>query len=111
MKDPTIPKVKERKKIMFYDSQHRQIKLKVRCNFDGITQSQFFRMMITGYIEKDELIFTFLNRCKEKYLIHGKQKRKVFNDLYESEKKINKQFVLGDEEIEDIFDIIASEEN
>ena len=111
MKDPTTPSPADRKKIMFYDSLDRQTKLRIRCQYDGITQSQFFRMMITGYIEKDELIFTFLHKCKEKYLIHGKQKRKTFNDLYEREKKINKQFVLGDEEIEDIFDIIASEED
>ena len=55
MRDPTIPNVKNRKKFMFYDTSERQTKLRIRCNFDGFTQSQFFRMMITGYIENNEL--------------------------------------------------------
>ena len=67
MKDPTIPDAEDRKKIMFYDSPERQTKLRIRCDFDNITQSQFFRMMVTGYIENDELIYTFLKQCKEKY--------------------------------------------
>ena len=47
MRDPTIPSVESRKKIMFYDSEEHQNKLKIRCNYDGITQSQFFRMMMS----------------------------------------------------------------
>ena len=46
MKDPTIPELNTRKKIMFYDSEDRQARLKVKCMYDEISQSQFFRMMI-----------------------------------------------------------------
>ena len=38
MKDPTIPDVENRKKIMFYESPENQTKLKIRCDYDGITQ-------------------------------------------------------------------------
>ena len=55
----------QRKKIMFYDSADRQTKLRIRCDFDGVTQSQFFRMMLTGYIENDEHVLTYLKKCKE----------------------------------------------
>ena len=74
MKDQTIPESNERKKIMFYDSEDRQIKFRIRCQHDGITQSQFLRMMVTGYIEGDLSIFDFLNRQKEKLNIQGKSR-------------------------------------
>ena len=63
MKDPTIPDVENRKKIMFYESPENQIKLKIRCDYDGITQSQFFRMMISGYISNDKNIYEFIKYC------------------------------------------------
>ena len=109
MKDPTIPKVKERKKIMFYDSQDRQIKLKVRCNFDGITQSQFFRMMITGYIEGEDLIADYMNKCKEKYDIQGIQKRTKIKQIQRKKKAEEMKLSLREGEIESIFDTIEQE--
>tara|TARA_R100001082_G_C4250192_1_gene111149 strand:- start:162 stop:500 length:339 start_codon:yes stop_codon:yes gene_type:complete len=111
VKDPTVPVPKERKKIMFYDSEDRQTKLKIRCMHDEISQSQFFRMMITGYIENDEMIRSFLNSCKEKYKIQGQQKRNKTNKLQEAARKTTQKFALGAEEIEDIFDMIETETN
>ena len=109
MKDPTIPDAKSRKKIMFYDSEDRQIKLKVRCNFDGITQSQFFRMMITGYVENDDHVSEYIKICKERYQIQGLQKRMKNNQMQKQKHTLNKKFALDEEEIENIFDIIETE--
>ena len=109
MKDPTTPDANDRKKITFYDSPDRQAKLKIRCDFDEITQSQFFRMMMTGYIEGDELIYEFIKSCKERYSIQGQTKRTKVEQIKNAAKKISKQFSLGDEEVEDIFDIIEME--
>ena len=109
MKDPTIPPAQARKKIMFYDSEDRQTKLRIRCEFDGISQSQFFRMMLTGYIENNELIYAYLKECKEKYAIQGKNKRDKADRIVRATSETKQKFNLGDEEIEDIFDIIATE--
>ena len=111
MKDPTVPPAKDRKKIMFYDSEDRQIKLKVRCNFDGITQSQFLRMMVTGYIEGDELLVDYMNKCKEKYHIQGIQKRTKAKQIQKKKNIQEKKFSLKDGEIENIFDVIEQETN
>ena len=94
---------------MFYDSPERQNKLRIRCDFDGISQSQFFRMMLTGYIEKDPLIYEFLKQCKEKYQGQGIQKRKKMDQIKKAADRITKMFALNDEEREDIFDIIEIE--
>ena len=109
MRDPTIPHVDDRKKIMFYDSADRQTKLRIRCELDGISQSQFFRMMITGYIEKDESVLLFLSKCKERFNIQGQQKRSRIDRTHRKSKETEKKFDLQDEEIESIFDIIETE--
>ena len=109
MRDPTIPDADDRKKIMFYDSSDRQTKLRIRCDFDGISQSQFFRMILTGYIEGDELIQSYLNKCKEKYKIQGQQKRSKIQKFRKKAESLNKKFALESDEIENIFDIIEME--
>ena len=111
MKDPTVPAPNERKKIMFYDSEDHQTRLKIRCDFDGITQSQFFRMMVAGYIEDDELIYAFLKKCKEKYQIQGQQKRNKIDQIHKKTDKLKQIFQLEEKEVEDIFDIIEMETN
>jgi antitoxin component of RelBE/YafQ-DinJ toxin-antitoxin module len=109
MKDRTIPLASERKKIMFYDSEEKQTRFRIRCQHDGITQSQFLRMMITGYIENDPLIFDFLKKQKEKFNIQGKGKRNKISQIKKAETENIKKFSLNNNEIEDIFDIIEME--
>ena len=38
----------DRKKFMFYDTEQNQAKLKIRCAYDGMSQSQFFRIPARG---------------------------------------------------------------
>jgi len=109
LRDPTIPDIKDRKKIMFYDSADRQTRLKIRCDYDGISQSQFFRMMITGYIENDNMVYTFLKKYKEKYKIQGDQKRSTIEKIRTDACSTQKKHALAGEEIENIFDIIETE--
>jgi len=111
MKDPTTPSVENRKKSMFYDSEENQVKLKSRCSFDGLTQSQFFRMMIAGYVENDELVLAYIKECKEKYGMQGQQKRNKIDQLQKDKKNTEKKFSLKQNEIENIFDIIETETN
>ena len=109
MKDPSIPDPRERKKFMFYDTEKRQVDLRVRLRYDGLNQSEFFRAMITGYLEKDELIMEYMHRYKKKYEKQGKRKREKSKNLIVAGKELEKQFALNSDDIENIFDIIAEE--
>jgi len=109
MKDPSIPDPRERKKFMFYDTEKRQVDLRVRLRYDGLNQSEFFRAMITGYLEKDELIMEYMDRYKKKYEKQGKRKREKSKNLIVAGKELEKQFALNSDDIENIFDIIAEE--
>ena len=59
MKDKT-------KKVVFDDTDVRHAKLKVRLEYDGLSQAEFFRSLITGYLEKDENVISYINSYKEK---------------------------------------------
>jgi hypothetical protein len=109
MSDPTKPDSKTRKKIMFYDSEDRQTQLRIRCNYDNITQSQFFRIMITGYLNNDLDLLKFLDGFKEKHTIQGKEKRSYIKKMHQSSAETIKKFDLDEKEIENIFDIIEME--
>tara|TARA_A100001515_G_scaffold95792_1_gene76862 strand:- start:555 stop:884 length:330 start_codon:yes stop_codon:yes gene_type:complete len=99
----------DEKKVVFYDSPKRHAEMKVKLHYDRLTQGEFFRSLITGYIEEDPLLIEFVQNYKED---KGKQSktqirksRKEYKKMYEQKKIFN----LGEEEIEDIFDILEQE--
>ena len=100
---------REGKKIVFYDSDKRHAELKVRLKHDSLTQAEFFRTLITGYLDKDENVLSFL----DKYILNNEKQsnsllsknRKLIDDGREVERK----FALSNDEIENIFDILAEE--
>ena len=65
--------------------------------------------MITGYLEKNGNIMKFLDEYKAKYVTQGQNKRKQIERSYKAGEETKKQFALGENEIEDIFDIISEE--
>ena len=111
MRDKTIPDVNDRKKIMFYDTADRQTRLRLRCEYDGINQSQFFRYVLTGYIENDPDIIRFVGKSKEKFMAQGAQKRKKILKTHMNSIDTKTKFNLDETEIENIFDIIEVETN
>ena len=96
---------------MFYDTEENLVKLKIRCQFDGFSQSQFFRVMLEGYVNNDENILRYIENCKEKYSVQGQQKRNKINSISKKRQEVEKKFALKNDEIEDIFDMIESETN
>jgi|TARA_R100000081_G_scaffold75119_1_gene41532 hypothetical protein len=108
-KDPNLPDPNDRKKMMFWESPKRQAELKIRLQIDGFTQSHFFRALITGYLEKNESIMSYIDSYKDKQKLQGLAKRKTIKKDLELHTDTKKRFGLDENEIEDIFDIIAEE--
>tara|TARA_R100001440_G_scaffold16054_1_gene27237 strand:- start:189 stop:527 length:339 start_codon:yes stop_codon:yes gene_type:complete len=100
---------REGKKIVFYDTDKRHVELKIRLKHDRLTQAEFFRTLITGYLDKDENVLLFL----DKYILeNGKQRKKSLvtnRELIKDGKDIEKVFALGEDEIENIFDLLEEE--
>ena len=100
---------KKNKKIVFDDTDVRHAKLKIRLQHDGMSQAEFFRAMVTGYIEKDSAFLVYLKKYKEKYKNQSKKNMlKIHKDL-ESGREALEQFGIVEGELEDIFDLIASD--
>jgi hypothetical protein len=93
------------KKIVFTENDHRHAKLLVKLNYDGMRQSEFFRHIISGYIEDDERIQEYIDECKQQSL-----KRKAKSKRLRHQGKDNvRSLALNDGEIENIFDLLEQE--
>tara|TARA_B100000085_G_scaffold228363_1_gene214330 strand:- start:120 stop:461 length:342 start_codon:yes stop_codon:yes gene_type:complete len=109
LKDPTVPDPRDRKKFMFYDTEKRQADLRIKLQHDGMTQSTFFRVMISGYLDDDEHILNFINEFQERYKMRGKHKIRKVRKAKEKGKELKKHFSIDEREIENIFDILEEE--
>jgi len=103
------PDPETRKKIMFYDTPTRQAQLRIKCQHDGLKQSEFFRLMVEGYLDDNPQVTDYLHGCKEKYNIQGKRKRnKIMKMKIAGQDKL-KDFGLVESDIENIFDILEND--
>ena len=94
------------KRIVFTDNDHRHAKLVNRLRYDGLTQSDFFRSLIGGYIDGDQRIQDFIDEKKQQSI---KKKNKSKKLRTEGMRKMQ-ELALDDEEmIDNIFDLIAKE--
>jgi hypothetical protein len=98
---------KTQKRIIFTDNEHRHAKLLIRLKHDGLKQSEFFRSIVTGYINGDDRIQEYIyeispqsktKKTKSKKLIEkGKQKMQDY------------EAALNEDDVGDLFDLIAQE--
>ncbi len=97
------------KRIVFTDSDKRHADLKVRLDYDSLSQTEFFRSMVTGYIEKDPRIVEYLYEWREQNKKHSKKKRNKSERLLVKGEEIKSKFGLDESEIESIFDLLEEE--
>ena len=96
---------KNNKRIVFTDTDHRHAQLLVRLRSDGLKQAHFFRSLITGYIEQDERIVSFFNDIKQQ----SSKRIEKSDKLRNSGKELVSSSGFSDDQIENIFDLIAEE--
>jgi len=97
------------KKIMFYDSDKRHADLKIRLQYDGLKQNEFFRAVMTAYLDKDNDFMKFIDRYREDNEVMDKTKLRKQNKTKKQEKEIKSKFALKEDEIESIFDLLEEE--
>ena len=102
----TVLMEESKKKIIFTVLTRQKEDFKVRLQYDGLTQANFFRAVMAGYLEKDEDLMKYLNSFKGKNGIHNIPQRKKVMKGIEEAKKTKNLFALDDDEVENIFDIL-----
>ena len=93
------------KRIVFTENDHRHAQLVVRLKYDDMRQSDFFRSLITGYIEGDKRITDFIDEVKHQ----SKKKKKLSKKLKEEGDRNLNSMGFSEKQIDDIFDLIAEE--
>lgn len=93
------------KRIVFTENDNRHAQFMMKLREVGITQSKFFRLIITGFISDDNRLFEFITENS------GQSKRKIkkINKLRNKGKQLMHDLAFDDGEIENIFDLIAEE--
>ena len=99
------------KKVVFYDSDKRFAELKIRLQHDGISQAQFFRGIVTGYLMQDGDVLSYVDKLKASKNIGKRSKKSIKEEreLINTGKEQMDKLALGDEEIENIFDILEKQ--
>jgi hypothetical protein len=97
------------KRLVFYDTESRHVELKIRLDHDDLSQSEFFRAMVTGYISKDELILSYLDKYRQSNIIQSKTKIQSSQKLIQKGRKTMQKFIIDEDERDSIFDLIAEE--
>ena len=93
------------KRIVFTENAHRHAKLTVRLKHENKRQSDFFRGLITGYLNNDERICSFIDDIKPQ----SKTKKQKSKKLIQQGQESLENFGFSEKEISNIFDIIEEE--
>ena len=83
------------KKIVFTDSDHRHAQLVLRLKHDGLTQSGFFRHMITAYIEGDERVQELVSEFSNQSKTRTSKSRKLHSQGRKKISKVQEEIVVS----------------
>jgi hypothetical protein len=96
-------------KVMFTVSERTKADFKLQLQYDSLTQVKFFRALMEGYINKDPELMVYINKFKKSNSIQNNPQRKKTMTNIKEAKAVKIYFALGDEEVENIFDILEKE--
>lgn len=93
------------KRIVFTDNDHRHAQLTIRLKHDNLKQSDFFRGLITGYLNQDERILSFIDDIKPM----SKKRKQKSKKLIDDGNSAMENYGFSEKEISNIFDIIEED--
>tara|TARA_Y100001963_G_scaffold41033_2_gene57535 strand:- start:207 stop:548 length:342 start_codon:yes stop_codon:yes gene_type:complete len=97
------------KRIVFKVSDHEHAKLIVRLRHNSLTQAEFFRAVIEAVNTDDDTILSFISDYVSSKQKLNKQRIKKSRTLANQGQQLVKDLSLTDDEVEDVFDLIAQE--
>jgi hypothetical protein len=102
---PEIEYGKMNKKIVFTVNDHRHAQLIIRLRHDDLKQSHFFRSFMTGYLEQDERILSFIDDVKAQSV----KKKTKSKKLRLKGDQLLAEAGFSNDQLDDLFDLIAEE--
>ena len=98
-----------KKKVQFVDTDIRHAQLRIQPERESLSQAKFFRACLTGMIENDTTFMNYIRKYKDKKNIGQKRSAKVLDKEDKMSDDLMKKFGIKDDELENIFDLIAEE--
>ena len=99
----------ENKKIIFSDTGKTHAEFKIKLQYDGISQGDFFRQVVSAYLDEDTDFMNFMHSLKDRLESQSKRQRDIVKKERKLAKKTEKDFTLTDSEVESIFDLLERE--
>ena len=96
---------KNNKRIVFTETDHRHAQLVVKLKTDGMTQANFFRSLISGYINGDERIESFVLENGN----HSTKRKQQIKKIRNTGRSKMSELGLDDQQVDNLFDLIAEE--
>tara|TARA_R110002110_G_scaffold346509_3_gene556622 strand:- start:274 stop:603 length:330 start_codon:yes stop_codon:yes gene_type:complete len=103
-------KPEEAKTITFPSLESLDVNLRIKLKFDDVTKFWFFNEYIKAYLSDDVSLAPFIQKIKESSMLARKYRLKKNKEIRKKEQDIINKFGLNPDDIEDIFDLIESEE-
>lgn len=97
----------EKRVITFYVDVMTQMRYYLQLKYDDIKCWEFLRIVIDSYVERDPLFITYINKKLEAR--RSIKRNKSAKKDAEISIKTDNNFALNEEEIENIFSIIETE--
>ena len=98
-----------KKKVQFVDTDIRHAQLRIQLERESLSQAEFFRACLTGMIDNDPAFMKYIRKYKDSKNIGQKRSAKVLDKEDKISDDLMKKFGIKDDELENIFDLIAEE--
>ena len=100
----------KQKKVIFSIPENDKAKFKVQLQYDSLTQTQFFRGIMSAYLAKEQNFMNFIGGLKENLAVQSRSQRGKSERGLKEGRTISKKFALEDSEVENIFDMLEKEQ-
>ena len=99
----------EKKKIVFDSSGKRHAEFKIKLQYDGLGQGDFFREVVSAYLSEDPQFMDFVHGLKDRLEAQNKRQRELVRKERKMSNDNERDFSLSEEEVESIFDLLERE--
>tara|TARA_B100000900_G_scaffold375439_1_gene357447 strand:- start:331 stop:657 length:327 start_codon:yes stop_codon:yes gene_type:complete len=99
----------ESKKVVFDSSGKKHAEFKIKLQYDGFGQGEFFREVVAAYLSEEPKFMDFVHKLKERIEVQDKRQRDVVKKERTSAENNKKDFALTKDEVESIFDLLERE--
>jgi hypothetical protein len=95
--------------IGFEDEDTTYAKLLTKLKHEGITKRQFFRGVVSSFLEDDPKFADYIIEFKKKKHLFVKSKQKILDKEKQISDNTKRKFRLSEDEIEGLFDMFEEE--